>query len=230
MAKTVIGYFANRTNAEKAIAKLTEVGYDRTLINIIYREIKTENQQLYGTPDESEEERYDNTIQTGGPVAEYREALFAAEINEEDAIYYNDEVNNGSTLIAVFVPTNPREGRDWENQTADSISQIMGRNGAYDKEIRAVYSNRGMTTYPQNRWSDPASLINPRDRIYRSASPLNAERSTVVGDTPYERPKNHDLLEDIGTTVNSADEYMSDYARHSLELLEEMQQKSKTNK
>jgi hypothetical protein len=228
MAKSVIGYFANRTDAEVTVAKLIDLGYDPEGINIIYKEIKEENQRLYAKKLDEDDEEFDATIETGGPVAEYREALFGAEINEEDAIYYHDEVTKGMTLIAVYIPTNPSEGRDWELQNAERISQIMQKNRCYDKETRAVYSNRGMTTYPQNRWSDPASLINPRDRIYRSASPLNSERSTVMGQAPAERPENHDLLEDMGTTVHTGTELLSDYARSELELLEQIRQKQKS--
>src|SRR5262249_369551 len=102
MAKTVIGYFANRADAELSVTKVTDLGYEPESINIIYKEIKEENERLYGNKNEDEDEEFDSTIETGGPVAEYREALFGAEINEEDAIYYHDEVNKGMALIAVY--------------------------------------------------------------------------------------------------------------------------------
>ena len=173
MARVVVGYFNHQSRAVKAIQRLIEQGVDPELINIVYDE---------QPPEEQEEVDFDNTIEMA-PLIAFKEALFGADITEEDAVYYATCLEKGQALLSVFVPTNPAEDRDWESRTAKIIEDFMGDYGAFDHETRRVRGNRaGLTTYPQNRYMDPIGP-NPieKDRIYYSRSPLNGEVSNVIG-------------------------------------------------
>ncbi len=216
MAKTVIGYFYTHAQSQTLVTTLLEQGYDPSLINIIHKEINTQEE-------DNDEEDFDPTLEQGGPVAEFKDALFEADLTEEDAIYYQSELEKGHALIAVYIPTNAEKGRLWENELSYDISDTMRKVGAYDREIRPIYSNRGMTTYPQNRFMDPAGLINAKDRIYRSASPLNQERSTTVGISTTQ-----DVNTDNsgGREVVSGSSMVADFANSELELIQRAREKN----
>lgn len=187
MAKTVVGYFRNEAQAIVAIQKLVEQGNNPGAIMLTYD----------NTPSDAKTIDFDNTLEEA-PVIAFRDALFGADITEEDAIYYNKLINEGDALVSVYVPTNPDEERDWEDKTAKSIGNIMAKNSAYDHEVRKIYSNRpGLTTYPQNRYSDPVgpNKLN-RDSIYGSHSPLNGEVSNVIG--VVEGGDKYDIIDTLG--------------------------------
>ncbi len=172
MATTVIGYFRNYGQALEVLEDLVANEYDPELIKLAY---EPANRQAAPVD-------FDNTIEEG-PVIEFRDATFGAELTEEDAVHYADCLAKGDALLAVHIPTDPTQERGWESETSRTIEEFLGDGGAYDREIRKVYSNRaGLTTYPQNRYSDP---IGPnkidKDRIYDSRSPLNGEVSNVIG-------------------------------------------------
>ncbi len=173
MARTVIGYFHNQDKAFNAINRLIEDKIDPDLINIAYDEDVVEDEFYVD---------FDNTIELA-PLIAFKEAVFGADITEEDAVYYNKLLDGGDALVAVYIPSNEEEGRSWEEREAKKLDNFMGKLGAYDHEIRKVYSNRaGLTTYPQNRYLDPVGPNKPnRDRIYASSSPLNGEVSNVIG-------------------------------------------------
>lgn len=169
MARTVVAYFHNVDDAIKIIQELAKQGYDPELINLAYDD----------DPDEGPE--FDNTIELA-PVIAFKDFTFGAELSEEDADYYNKLLNEGHAMVAVYVPTNAGEGREWEERTAKSIDNRMGKAKAFDHEIRKIYSNRpGLTTYPQNRHLDPIGPNKKDRRIYGSRSPLNGEVSNVIG-------------------------------------------------
>ncbi len=170
MARTVVGYFRDVEKAEQVIRVLIEQGTDPELINLTWDDAPTS------------EVNYDNTIEQA-PLIAFKEALFGAEINEEDAIYYNKLLSEGDALLAIYVPTNEEESREWEEKFAKRIDNELGKAGAYDREIRKIYSNRaGLTTYPQTRYSDPVgpNKMN-QSHTYSSRSPLNNEVSNVIG-------------------------------------------------
>ncbi|NWJ47805.1 MAG: hypothetical protein HXX08_18280 [Chloroflexi bacterium] len=203
MARTVIGYFNNLGQAERFVKRMLEDNYAPELINLIQK-----------TSDD-EKPSFDNTIEAA-PVAEYREAIFEADITEEDAEYYQAEVEKGKVIVAAFIPTNPSKGKLSEEKLGNKISDTMRTAGAYDREIRQVFSNRGMTTYPQNRYTDPAALLNSKDRIYRSAISLNQDRSNVLG------VSNSETIEPEagGREVVSGTSLVSQFASAEAELLQ----------
>lgn len=212
MAKTVLGYFRKGNSWQPLVTKLVDDGYDPELINVIFDDVK-----------DTSDDQFDNTIEAS-PVAEFKEALFDADVTEEDAEYYQAEIEKGNTLIAIYVPSNPQEGRMWENELANRISDDMRSAGAYDREIRPIYSNRGMTTYPQNRFTDPAGLLNAKDRIYRSASTLNQERSTTLGSNIPDEVEVVDM-ERGGREVVSGTSMISQFASAEAELLQKIREK-----
>lgn len=172
MARTVLGYFNNLDRVTKVVNTLIAQGIDPEAINVAYDE------QPENKPGEVD---YDITIEQA-PVIAFKEALFDADITEEDATYYNKLLNEGDLLVAIYVPTNEEAGRDAEEKAAKKLDTMLGKAGAYDHEIRKIYSNRaGLTTYPQNRYLDPAgpNKLN-RDRLPSSRSPLNGEVSNVI--------------------------------------------------
>ncbi len=172
MATTIIGYFKKYDQALQVLEDLVASDYNPEFIKLAY-----EPDVKKASPVD-----FDNTIEQG-PVIEFKDATFGAELNEEDAVYYSQCLDKGEVLLTVFVATDPTQERDWELETAKTLADFLSDGGAYDHEIRKVYSNRaGLTTYPQNRFSDPVgpNKMN-RDRIYESRSPLNGEVSNVLG-------------------------------------------------
>jgi len=123
---------------------------------------------------------YDDTIEAS-PVSAYYNAFYRAEISEEDAGYYESLVQRGNVMMAVYIPTDQQKGRDWEEQQAKEYRDLMGKAGAFDREVRKNYSNRGLTTYPQNRYFNPKGAMTDLGWVYNSASPLDQERSNVLG-------------------------------------------------
>jgi hypothetical protein len=172
MARTVVGYFNSLDNAAKVIETLVAQGNDPELITIAYDE-QPENG--------SNQDEYDTAIEQA-PMIAFKDFVFGADITEEDSVYYNKLLNEGDALVAVYVPSNEAEGREWEEKAAKKLANVLAKAGAYDHEIRKIYSNRpGLTTYPQNRYLDPVgpNQLN-RSRIPSSRSPLNNEVSNVI--------------------------------------------------
>jgi hypothetical protein len=215
MARTVLGYFGGLGQAERFVKKVIEGGHPAELINIIYKDFKAAKDQ--------KGPGFDPTIEAA-PVAEYREALFEADITEEDAEYYQSEVDKGRSLVSVFFPTGFQPSRQAEENAANRMSEMMRTSGAYDREIRQVFSNRGMTTYPQNRFMDPAGMLNTKDRIYRSASPLNEERSTTVG--VADKDETVVETEKASREVVSGLNLISQFASAEAELLQQAREKT----
>ncbi len=172
MAKTVIGYFRNIAQASKVVQKLVDDNFDPEAIKLVFDE----------KPGAGNGPEFDNTIESS-PMIAFKEAFFGADFTEEDATYYNKLLNDGDALLSVYVSNNEEGEREAEDRTAKTIGNAMGKAGAYDHEVRKIYSNRaGLTTYPQNRYLDPVgpNKLN-QDRTYDSRSPLNGEVSNVIG-------------------------------------------------
>jgi hypothetical protein len=129
---------------------------------------------------EKHEASYDDTLEPS-PVSAYYNAFFRAEISEEDANYYEVLVQRGSVMMAVYIATDSILGGDWEEDQGKQYKELMGKAGAFDREIRKNYSNRGLTTYPQNRYFNPQGAMSDLGWVYNSASPLQQERSNVLG-------------------------------------------------
>lgn len=200
MARTVVGYFNNLDKAINLIEALIAQGFEPEAINVAY------DDQPENKPGEDD---HDNTIEQA-PVIAFKDALFGADITEEDATYYNKLLNEGDLLVTIYVPTDEEPGRDAEEKAAKKLDTMLGKAGAYDHEIRKIYSNRaGLTTYPQNRYLDPAgpNKLN-RDRIHSSRSPLNNEVSNVIS-----VDDNVDFFEQIeqmgGRTIENATEFLA---------------------
>lgn len=198
MARTVVSYFHNYELAVQSVEDLLANNYDPELIRIAF-----EPERSSDTID------YDNTKEQA-PLIGFREVTFGAEITEEDADYYSAVLDKGDVLVSVHIPTDPTQERGWEEETAEVITNFLKDGGAYDCESRKVYSNRGLTTYPQNRWIDP-TMGRPnlkKDRIYESRSPLNGEVSNVIG-----TPDTSDYLQELedlsGRRVLNANELMA---------------------
>lgn len=172
MATTVIGYYSSYNQAITVMEDLLANDYDADLIKLTYEPANNQAAEI----------DYDNTLEQA-PVIEFKDATFGADITEEDAVYYSDCLNKGDALLSVFIPTDPTAERSWEEETAKSIEDFLAGGGAYDHEIRKVYTNRaGLTTYPQNRYMDPVGPNNMnKDRIYGSRSLLNGEVANVLG-------------------------------------------------
>lgn len=174
MAMTVIGFYHKYSQALATLEDLVANDYDSDLIQLAYAPY---NRQAAAVD-------FDNTLELA-PVIFFKEATFGADITEEDATYYADCLHKEDALLTVHVPTTPGQGRAWEDETARTLEDFLADGGAYDHEIRRIYSNRaGLTTYPQTRYMDP---IGPnkkdKDRTYGSRSPLNGEVSNVMGVT-----------------------------------------------
>lgn len=171
MARTVVSYFHSYELAVQTVEDLVASNYDPELIRVAFEPARASNAI-----------DHDNTKEQA-PLIEFREVTFGAEITEEDADYYSAILDKGDVLLAVHIPTDPTQERGWEDEAAKTIEQFLKEGGAYDCENRKLYSNRGLTTYPQNRWIDPTMgrpNIN-KDRIYESRSPLNGEVSNTIG-------------------------------------------------
>ncbi len=201
MSSTVIGYFRLYQHALEVMDELVANQYDTDLIKLAY---SLPNQASASVD-------YDNTLEQA-PVIEFKDATFGADITEEDAVYYSRCLEKGEALLMVHIPSDASQERSWEEQTAHTIEDFLadGPTGAYDHEIRKVYSNRGgLTTYPQNRYLDPIgpNQIN-KDRIYGSHSPLNGEVSNVIG-----VPDNSNYLEELealsGRSVMTASQILA---------------------
>src|SRR5690349_2974858 len=106
MARTVLGYFNNLDRVTKVVNTLIAQGIDPEAINVAYDE------QPENKPGEFD---YDITIEQA-PVIAFKEALFDADITEEDATYYNKLLNEGDILIAIYVPSNEEGSRDLEEK------------------------------------------------------------------------------------------------------------------
>jgi hypothetical protein len=173
MARTVLSFYNNYEKAVHSIEDLLANDYDPELIKIAF---EPANQTAFIEYDYTKEQ---------APLLEFRELTFGAEITEEDAEYYADRLDKGDIIIGVHVPTDTTQEGNWEEDTSETIGDFMMEGGAYDHEIRKVYSNRGLTTYPQMRWIDPTmgrqTTVEGKDRIYKSRSPLNDEVSNVLG-------------------------------------------------
>jgi hypothetical protein len=199
MATTVIAYFHSYDEALQVLEDLVANDYDAELVKLAYEPTNRQSAPV----------DYDNTIEQA-PVIEFKDATFGAELTEEDAIHYADCLSKGDALLTVHIPTDPTQERDWESQTARTIEDFLADGGAYDHEIRKIYSNRaGLTTYPQNRYSDPIgpNKIN-KDRIYESRSPLNGEVSNVIG-VPDNSNYLDELTEQSGRRVLTASEVLA---------------------
>ena len=185
MASTVIGFFRDYPKAILVLDELVASSYDQDLIKLAYL-----------PPDHSSSQvDFDNTLEQA-PVIEFKDATFGADIAEEDAVYYSECLEKGQALLTVHIPSDASQERDWEDRTARTIEDFLADGGAFDHEIRKVYSNRGnLTTYPQTRYLDPVgpNKLN-KDRIYESRSPLNGEVSNVIGVTD-----NTNYLEELNT-------------------------------
>jgi hypothetical protein len=172
MAMTVIGFYHTYNQALQTLEDLVANDYDPELIQLAYAPV--------GQPLSAVD--YDNTLELA-PVIFFKQATFGSDITEEDAVYYADCLHNNDALLAVHIPSTAGQGRDWEEETARVLEDFLAEGGAYDHEVRRIYSNRaGLTTYPQTRYMDP---IGPnklvKDRTYGSRSPLNGEVSNVMG-------------------------------------------------
>jgi len=188
MARTVVGYFRSVAQAEKVVKSLIEQGYEPDTINMTWDDVPADASKT-GVD-------YDNTIEQA-PMIAFKDALFGADITEEDAIYYNKLLNEGDVLVSVYVHSDG-EDRDWEIKTARNAESALGKAGAYDHEVRKIYSNRaGLTTYPQNRYLDPVgpNKLN-QDRIHGSRSALNGESSNVL--SAAENVDFYDEIEKMG--------------------------------
>ncbi len=198
MALTVIGFFNTYEDALRVMDELLANEYDPDLIKIAH---------AAGPNNQVAEIDYDNTMEQA-PVIEFKDATFGADITEEDAVYYSDRLDKGEALLSVHIPTDRNKERGWEEEASHEIEEFMSDSGAYDHEVRKVYSNRGLTTYPQNRWMDPiGSNKIDKDRIYESRSPLNGEVSNVIG-VPDTSNYLEDLEELSGRSVLTAAEIL----------------------
>ncbi len=172
MAMTVIGFYHKYSEALQTIEDLVANDYDPELIKLAYAQLNRQQASV----------DFDNTLEQA-PVILFKQATFGADITEEDCFYYAECLRKGDTLLTVHIPSD--QGRAWEEETAKVLEDFLADGGAYDHEIRRIYSNRaGLTTYPQNRYMDP---IGPnklvKDRTHGSRSPLNGEVSNVMGST-----------------------------------------------
>ena len=166
---------------------------DKPKFNLLRRNKKEETHSTKGSPIpppptklaptlrvESHSAAFDDTIEAS-PVSAYYNAFYRAEISEEDAGYYESLVQRGNVMMAIYIPTDGEKGRDWEEQKAKNYRDLLGKAGAFDREVRKNYSNRGLTTYPQNRYFNPKGAMTDLGWVYSSVSPLDQERSNVLG-------------------------------------------------
>jgi hypothetical protein len=199
MAMTVIGFYHKYDQALQTLEDLVANEYDSDLIQLAYAPVD----RAMAAVD------YDNTLEQA-PVIFFKQATFGADITEEDAVYYAECLHNDDALLTVHVPTTPGQDRDWEEETARVLEDFLAEGGAYDHEIRRIYSNRaGLTTYPQARYMDP---IGPnklvKDQPYSSRSPLNGEVSNVVG-VPIQTDYLEELEDLSGKRILTATEVMA---------------------
>lgn len=199
MAMTVIGFYHKYDQALQTLEDLVANDYDPDLIQLAYAPLDRAQAAV----------DYDNTLEQA-PVIFFKQATFGADITEEDAVYYADCLYQEDALLTVHIPTTPGQGRDWEEETARAIEDFLAGGGAYDHEIRRIYSNRaGLTTYPQTRYMDP---IGPnkvlKDRPYGSRSPLNGEVSNVMG-VPIQTDYLEELEDLSGKRILTATEVMA---------------------
>ena len=172
MAMTVIGFFQDFEKVLQVLKDLVANDYDPELIKLVFELDKSHSAPV----------NYDNTREEA-PVILFKQATFGAEITEEDCFYYAQCLHQGDALLTVHIPTDPDQGRTWEDATAKNLEKFMAEGGAYDHETHRIYTNRAaLTTYPQTRYMDPlGSNQIEKNRTYGSRDSLYGEVSNSTG-------------------------------------------------
>src|SRR5690349_8698428 len=96
---TVIGFFHKFEQVLHVLEDLIANNYNPELIKLTFASGKPQHNS----------ENYDHTREEA-PVILFKQAIFGAEITEEDCFYYAQCLHQGDALLTVHIPAAPDQG------------------------------------------------------------------------------------------------------------------------
>ena len=131
----------------------------------------------------------------GAVAGSFAGALTGFGVPEEEAIYYQNELEMGRTIITVKA-----------HERYQEASEILRRNGAYDASTRV--STQDVPLYHEDTYDPEATMKSPAvmsSGASTSASPLNASEAQPTASQLYERPVETNAYEGGVYNPNSLD-------------------------